>query len=315
MASRWGGGNVMFWGFGGKKDLSRTNLELYRPYTTRYDEIVTAASLLQESGLVTFPILEQLREPTPARFRATQRSTQFQSRYRAGHDLGSRPLFTLLIDHSGSMRGPKAMAAAVMADVAGAIFEHERVLFEILGFTTSSWRGGASRRLWQARGSPRSPGRLCDLRHIVYADAAQPDPRWTNALPLMLWPEVLKENVDGEALLWARDRALRLKPTAWVCVHLSDGVPMDDSTVLANGGEENGWYLYQHLAEAVAMLGGDPTIRLGCLSLDYDVGSYFPVSRRADVLDESAAVLFDLLEDLIWTPSSNDADPPLPGES
>ena len=301
-------GVCVFWGFGKKTGPRAPNNSPYRAFTKEFDELAGAGDVLRRlaPGILSEQLVSELRAPTVARVRATQRSLDFQSRLRAGHDLGERPLFTLLIDHSGSMRRPKAMAAATLADIAGAILEREHALFDILGFTTSSWKGGASRQRWLAQGSPANPGRLCDLLHIVYADAAKPHKRWQRELPLMLMPEVLKENVDGEALLWARDRAMGLNPTAWVCVHVSDGVPMDDATVLANGGEQNGWCLYKHLTEVIAELEGDKRIRLGSLSLDYDFGAYFKSSRRVDALNDSAMVLFDLLEDLIWPHATED---------
>jgi len=294
----------MFWGFGRKSAPSGPNLAPYQAYTTQFDQVLSATELRKSQGSVMpAHLLNEVREPTPARMRATRRSMAFQSCYRAGHELGERSVFTLLIDHSGSMRGPKAMAAAVLADVAGAILEHEHVLFDILGFTTSSWRGGYSRQKWKSRGSPESPGRPCDLFHIVYADAQKPDRSWPNNLPFMLLPETLKENVDGEALLWAKERAMSLDPPSWVCVLVSDGVPMDDSTVPANGGDKNGWYLYRHLTETIAELGADPRIRLGYLSLEYDVAKYFFSTRRVDSLENSATIFFDLVEDLIWSPA------------
>ena len=116
-------GEVMFLGFGAKKGSPAANTEPYRPYTTQFDQIATAASLLTPRSPETEAMLDQLRAPTPAQLRATQRALKFQGRYRSGHDLGARPLFTLLIDHSGSMRGAKAMAAAILADVVGGVLD------------------------------------------------------------------------------------------------------------------------------------------------------------------------------------------------
>ena len=293
-------GEVMFLGFGAKKGSPAANTEPYRPYTTQFDQIATAASLLTPRSPETEAMLDQLRAPTPAQLRATQRALKFQGRYRSGHDLGARPLFTLLIDHSGSMRGAKAMAAAILADVVGGVLDHEHVSRDILGFTTRSWQGGEARKLWRSRGKPDAPGRLCELLHIVYADAREQHANWTRDIPLMLMPELLKENVDGEALLWARDRAMQHDPTAWVCVLVSGGVPMDDATIQANGGDRTSWYLYKHLIETVSEFNADPRIRLGCLSLDYHAAPGFRATRRVDVLEDTAAVAFDLLGDLIW---------------
>jgi cobaltochelatase CobT len=290
----------MFFGFGKKSAQQAPNSGPYRAYTTEFDEVISAGELRKQVAL--FPgLLDSLRQLTPARIHATQRSMDFQARFIAGHPLGERPVFTILIDHSGSMRGPKSLSAGVLADIAIAIFENMQVKFEVLGFTTSSWKGGRSRQEWVSRGSPPQPGRLCDLRHIVYVDAGKPDSDWTRSLPLMMSDDVLKENVDGEALLWARQRAEALNPTAWICVHVSDGTPMDDATVLANGGEQTGWYLQQHLDSVVQSFNADPAIRLGCLALEYDLvrAPFHPV-RYAKSLNDAPAIFYDLLDDLIW---------------
>lgn len=290
----------MFFGFGKKSTPPTPNLGPYKAYTTEFDEVISAEALRKQLPL--FPgLLDSLRELTPGRVRATQRAMDFQSRFNGGHPLGEHPLITLLIDHSGSMRGPKSLSAAILADIAIAIFESMRVKFEVLGFTTSTWHGGRSRQEWLSYGSPAQPGRLCDLLHIVYADAMNTGVAASRALPLMMLDEVLKENVDGEALLWARQRAASLNPTAWVCVHVSDGTPMDDATVLANGGEQTGWYLQQHMDSVVESFNADPAIRLGCLSLEYELArAPFHCARYPRSLDDAPAMLYDLLDDLIW---------------
>lgn len=303
-------GELMFLGFGAKKGSPAANTQPYRAYTTEFDKVATAASLLEPVRGAAESMLSQVRTPTPAQMKATLRALEFQARYRAGHDLGERPVFTLLVDHSGSMRGAKAMAAAILTDVVGGILDHEHILRDVLGFTTRSWKGGEPRNLWRSRGMPEAPGRLCELLHIVYADASQPHANWTRDIPLMMMPDLLKENVDGEALLWARDRAMKLNPTAWVCVLVSDGVPMDDATVRANGGDRTSWYLYKHLIETVSAFNTDPRIRLGCLSLDYQAAPGFRANRRVDALESAASMAFDLFDDLIWPTQATGAQCP-----
>jgi cobaltochelatase CobT len=283
--------------------------EGYRVFTEQFDQETSASDLMRSirrrlptSAMSAEQLYAELQSPTPARMKAVQRSIDFQARWRKGHSLGERPLITILIDHSGSMRGPKAMTAAVAADAIGSILDHERAEFEILGFTTRSWHGGQSRALWLSRGSPEHPGRLCDLLHIVYREAGQPNRpvHWPRSLPLLLIDEVLKENVDGEALLWARRRAMKKEPTSWICLLISDGVPMDDTTVLANGGEKNGWYLNRHLAAVMEEFTSSPTIRAGCLALDYKPDANFLDVRVTDTLQDAPAQAFDVLEALIW---------------
>jgi cobalamin biosynthesis protein CobT len=290
----------MFLGFGKKSAAQTGENQPYRAYTTEFDEVVSAAHLSLRYTL-SLDLLTSLRDLTPARIGATRRAMEFQARFNAGHTLGERPVFTVLIDHSGSMRGPKSLSAAILADIAATIFEDMRTPLDLLGFTTSTWQGGKSRKKWLSRRSPTSPGRLCDLLHIVYLDATKPDRSWGRFLPLMMLDDVLKENIDGEALLWARQRVLPLNPTAWVCVVVSDGVPMDDATVMANGGERTGWYLQQHLNAVVEGFNGDPAIRLGCLALDtYASNTPFSALRHAKSLNDAPAMFYDLLDDLIW---------------
>lgn len=296
----------MFLGFGKKSAPPAPNSGPYKAYTTEFDEVISAEALYRQMPPF-HGLLDSLRELTPARVRATRRAMDFQARFNSGHPLGERPLITLLVDHSGSMRGPKSLSAAILADIAISIFESMRVKFEVLGFTTSTWRGGRSRLKWLSHGSPAQPGRLCDLLHIVYADAMKPGVAASRALPLMMLDEVLKENVDGEALLWARQRAASLNPTAWICVHISDGTPMDDATVLANGGEQTGWYLQQHMDSIVESFNADPAIRLGCLALEYElVRAPFHSVRYPRSLHDAPAMVYDLLDDLIWPAKETD---------
>jgi cobaltochelatase CobT len=141
----------------------------------------------------------------------------------------------------------------------------------------------------------------------VYRDAAETNQNWTRNLPLMASPEVLKENIDGEALLWAHGRAMARDTTDWICVLISDSRPVDDATILANGPPENNWYLLNHLRTVVGHLNAEPSARLGCLALDEIGDMPFRAIRRVPVLEDTALRAFDLLEDLIWpTPESEE---------
>ncbi len=237
-----------------------------------------------------------MRVRTPAWVEATQRAMSFQTRFRAGHSLGDKPHFTLLIDHSGSMKGARSLAAATVTDILGDMLEHQHCSMDLLGFTTGAWKGGKSRVFWLGRGAPENPGRLNDLLHIVYNDETGSVGRWPVYLPLMLMPNVLRENIDGEALLWARDRAMRRDPTSWVCLLISDGAPVDDSTLQEN----DLGYLQRHLQLVVEQLNADPRTRLGCLAFDYHAVVPFRAIKHADGLEHATLRAFDLLEDLIW---------------
>jgi cobaltochelatase CobT len=155
----------------------------------------------------------------------------------------ARTVVSFLVDHSGSMLGPRMVSALLAVEVAVEALADAGIDTEILGFTTTGWRGGAARRAWRAAGSPRNPGRLCEIRHIVYA-AANRHSRIPRPLRLALRPDLLRDNIDGEALQWA---ASRLNPARWdrraICV-ISDGAPADDSTLLAN---EDRSLLQRHL--------------------------------------------------------------------
>lgn len=165
----------------------------------------------------------------------------------------SRPLI-LLLDNSGSMRGRPIAALVPMIEEIGGRLDAAGVPFEALGFTTRSWKGGRSRQDWLLAGRPQRPGRLCDLRHIVYRDAADPwDPE---ALSLMFADGLLKENVDGEALLWAAERGRRLGGAA--ILHVTDGAPIDDSTLSVNPAD----YLDRHLNDVSHAIGADPALTL-----------------------------------------------------
>jgi cobaltochelatase CobT len=202
----------------------------------------------------------------------------------------------VLIDQSGSMRGQSMLLAAATADVSQDFLRHLGCAVEILGFTTVRWKGGRSRQRWLWRGRPRNPGRLCDLLHIVYRPAD--DPRASTgswSLKPMLRPDLPKENVDGEAVEWAASR-LRARPeTRKILLVISDGAPVDDSTLLANGPE----ILDRHLRHVIAELAVSNDIRLGSVGIGFDVGRYYARSATVEVAEDIGVATVDLLEGLL----------------
>ena len=157
---------------------------------------------------------------------------------------------TLVIDNSGSMRGRPITIAAICADILARTLERCGVKVEILGFTTRAWKGGKAREKWVDEGRPPNPGRLNDLRHVIYKSADVPWRRARNSLGLMMKEGLLKENIDGESLLWAHSRLLGRPEARRIMMVISDGAPVDDTTSSANGGA----YLERHLRDVIEQI-------------------------------------------------------------
>ncbi|GAB4224098.1 MAG: cobaltochelatase subunit CobT [Kiloniellaceae bacterium] len=181
---------------------------------------------------------------------------------------------TLLIDNSGSMRGRPITVAAMSADILARTLERCGVKVEILGFTTRMWKGGQARERWIAAGKPPNPGRLNDLRHIVYKGADAPWRRARKNLGLMLREGILKENIDGEALLWAHNRLIGRPEQRRILMVISDGAPVDDSTLSVNPGN----YLERHLRDVIAYIENRSPVELLAIGIGHDVTRYY---RRA----------------------------------
>jgi cobaltochelatase CobT len=198
---------------------------------------------------------------------------------------------TLLIDNSGSMRGRPIGIAAMSADILAQTLERCGVKVEILGFTTRTWKGGRSREKWLSESKPTSPGRLNDLRHIIYKSADAPWRRARKSLGLMLREGLLKENIDGEALLWAHDRLIGRPEQRKILMVISDGAPVDDSTLSVNSGN----YLERHLRDVIGWIEGLSPVELIAIGIGHDVTRYY---RRAvtlvDVEQLGGAVLGEL---------------------
>ncbi len=187
---------------------------------------------------------------------------------------------TLLIDSSGSMRGRSITIAAMCADILGRTLERCSVRVEILGFTTRAWRGGQSREKWINEGKPSNPGRLNDLRHIVYKGADDTWARSRRNLGLMMREELLKENIDGEALIWAHNRIVTRTEQRKILMVISDGLPVDNSTLLVNPSN----YLEQHLKYAIEMIENYSPVELVAIGIGHDVTHHY---RRAVTITDA----------------------------
>ena len=203
---------------------------------------------------------------------------------------------TLLLDNSGSMRGRPIMVAAVCADILARTLERCAVKVEILGFTTRAWKGGMSRDDWIKEGKPPQPGRLNDLRHIVYKGADTPWRRARKNLGLMMREGLLKENIDGEALVWAHHRLLGRPEQRRILMVISDGAPVDDSTLSVNSGH----YLERHLRKVIAEIEQNSPVELIAIGIGHDVTRYYrravtivDVEQLGGVMTENLAELFE----------------------
>ncbi|MGB3718749.1 MAG: cobaltochelatase subunit CobT [Hyphomicrobiaceae bacterium] len=201
---------------------------------------------------------------------------------------------TLLLDNSGSMRGRPIMVAACCADILARTLERCGVKVEILGFTTRAWKGGQSREQWLAAGKPPNPGRLNDLRHIIYKSADAPWRRAKRNLALMMREGLLKENIDGEALAWAHKRLLARPEQRRILMMISDGAPVDDSTLSVNSGS----YLEQHLRQVIHEIETRSPVELIAIGIGHDVTRYY--KRAVTITDPSelAGAMTDKLVEL-----------------
>jgi cobaltochelatase CobT len=198
---------------------------------------------------------------------------------------------TLLIDNSGSMRGRPITVAAMSADILARTLERCAVKVEILGFTTRAWKGGQSREKWLAAGKPPNPGRLNDLRHIVYKSADAPWRRARKSLGLMLREGLLKENIDGEALLWAHNRLIARPEQRRILMVISDGAPVDDSTLSVNPGN----FLERHLRETIEWVESRSPVELIAIGIGHDVTRYY---RRAVTIMDAEQLGGTMMEKL-----------------
>jgi cobaltochelatase CobT len=223
----------------------------------------------QEEGLLDAARLVRIvTNPAHALSYKVERDTEFRD-----------TVVTLLIDNSGSMRGRPISIAAICADILARTLERCAVKTEILGFTTRAWKGGQAREKWLADGRPAKPGRLNDLRHIVYKQADAPWRRARKNLGLMMREGLLKENIDGEALLWAHDRLLARREDRRILMVISDGAPVDDSTLSVNSGN----YLERHLRQVIKYIETRSPVELIAIGIGHDVTRYY--AKAVTIMD------------------------------
>lgn len=303
----------------------------YHAYTGEYDEIVDASTLCDEEELIRLRrnldqqlaglqgliarlanrlqrrlLAKQLREWTfdleeglldAARLERVVTTPMYPLAYKQEKETDFRDtVVSLLLDNSGSMRGRPIMVAAMSADILAGTLERCGVKVEILGFTTRAWKGGHARERWIAEGKAANPGRLNDLRHIIYKSADTPLRRARKSLGLMLREGLLKENIDGEGLMWAHDRLLARQEQRRILMVISDGAPVDDSTLSVNRSN----YLERHLREVITHIEQNSAVELLAIGIGHDVTRYY--SRAVTLVDaeqlggtimEELADLFD----------------------
>jgi cobaltochelatase CobT len=201
---------------------------------------------------------------------------------------------TLLVDNSGSMRGLPIATAAMCAELLGRVLERCGIKTEILGFTTRNWRGGRAYQDWAAAGRCRNPGRLAELRHVIYKSADQPWRRASVCLGAMLADDLLKENIDGEALLWAHERLLRRAEPRKIMVVISDGAPLDDATLEAN----DAGYLERHLRSVIDAMTRRGAVELAAIGIGHDVRAYYGRAMALSSADDLSEAIVTQLIDL-----------------
>ena len=201
---------------------------------------------------------------------------------------------TILIDNSGSMRGKPIMVAALCADVLARTLERCGVKVEILGFTTQEWNGGQSRAAWLAAGSPSQPGRLSDVRYFIYKSADAPWRRARLNLGLMLREDLLKENIDGEALMWAHERLMARHERRRILMVISDGVPLDEATLSANPGS----FLEQHLRNVVTWIEQMSPVELIAIGIGHDVTDFYQRAVAIDTAEQLGGAMTEQLATL-----------------
>jgi cobaltochelatase CobT len=203
-------------------------------------------------------------------------------------------IVTLLIDNSGSMRGRPITIAALCADILSRTLERCSVKVEILGFTTKNWKGGKSREEWNKNDKPKNPGRLNDLRHIIYKGA---DTQWRQSkknLGLMLKEGLLKENIDGEAIMWAYNRIKKREEERKILMIISDGAPVDDSTLSVNSGD----FLEKHLKKMVKFIENKKDVEILAIGIGHDVSRYYSKAIKITDVQELGDVMIEQLSDL-----------------
>ena len=311
-------------------NIGKNNINYnYQVFSTKYDEIVNATELCEEDELIRLrgtldKQLENLQGAIARLANKLQRKLQAKQNRSWNFDLEegmldasklarviTQPLFplsykqekdmkfrdtivTLLIDNSGSMRGRPITIAAICADIMARTLERCGVKVEILGFTTKAWKGGQSREQWINEGKPTYPGRLNDLRHIIYKPADAPWRRAKNSLGLMLREGILKENIDGEALIWAHERLLGRVEDRKILMVISDGAPVDDTTLSSNSGN----YLELHLKQVISFIENRSPVELAAIGIGHDVTRYYDKAVTLTDAEQLGGAVTEQLADL-----------------
>jgi cobaltochelatase CobT len=311
------------------EELDQTIHEDYQIFTSQFDEVVNAVDLATaEETLRLRQQLDQLIAPHQTtigklanrlqRLLQAQQNRSWQYNLEEGlldtsqlHRIISRPgdplsfkqeseskfkdtVVSLLIDSSGSMRGRSMTLAAICGDIIGSTLERCYVKTELLGFTTKHWKGGDSRKAWVNQGSPPGPGRLNDLRHIIFKSADDNFRRARKSFGIMLREGLLKENVDGEALAWAHQRLVKRTEERKILIVISDGAPVDDSTLSTNHSN----FLDNHLRQIIDSIENQSNVELLAIGIGHDVTKYYEKSITINRAEELAEALLDKLTEL-----------------
>tara|TARA_A100001015_G_scaffold19816_1_gene22772 strand:+ start:246 stop:2003 length:1758 start_codon:yes stop_codon:yes gene_type:complete len=309
--------------------VGHTSTFSYKVYTRNFDEEIKAEDLCSPEELQRLrKHLDQLMGPSKAtisklahrlqRFLMAQQNRSWEFNKEEGmldsarlHKIITDPLtpltykiekdtefrdtsVSLLVDSSGSMRGRSMTVAAICADIISTTLERCNVKTEVLGFTTKQWKGGESRKMWMENGKPENPGRLNDIRHIIFKSADTPWRRGQKNFGLMLREGLLKENVDGEALIWAHDRLARRAEQRKILMVISDGAPVDDSTLSTNPTN----FLDLHLRQVIHSIETQSDINLIAIGIGHDVTRYYKNAVTIHRAEELGGAMLEQLTDL-----------------
>ena len=312
-----------------QKNINNINKSLYKVYTEEFDQVAKAEKLESSEEILRLrknldqqltgfqDLITKLANKLQRRLLAKQnRSWEFDLEegqldssklpriimnpfnslsFKKEKDLEFRDtIVTLLIDNSGSMRGRPITIAAICADILSRTLERCAVKVEILGFTTKNWKGGQSREKWNVTKKIPNPGRLNDLRHIIYKSADAPWRQSKKNIGLMLKEGLLKENIDGEAILWAYNRIKKRKEERKIIMVISDGAPVDDSTLSVNSGD----YLEKHLKQTVKFIEDKTDTEILAIGIGHDVSRYYSKAIKITDVQELGDVMFDQLSNL-----------------
>ena len=266
----------------------------YRAYTTEFDGVIHGDEIPALAGPeleASFQEKVSEAEPELSRWRtgAEPAAAEAAAAHASKHSVDdlNDTVACLLLDHSGSLRGQPAVLATAIAEIVADYWSRIGIRYEILGFTTSSWQGGRSRKKWIEAGRPPTPGRLCDLRHIVYRTADDQYAGAPRSVRNLMRVELTKENVDGEAVAWAAGRLRNRHEARKILVVVSDGAPVDDSTLTVNAGD----ILDRHLRKVTASINAAGDVWLVGVGLDHDMARYYARHRSIAPTDEPSRVV------------------------